>query len=600
MRGGDLRSRLRLIREMEGRKNAAGKGLSGTDPAGTSPAAVSGAEAAVTDTRAAASPPQPEKAASLNGALSPSLPGWESAGFLTARRTIILDFPHALPAVFPRSLGITAPDFFGYFNAAGGKAGPESLRFFDLETTGLSSGAGTVAFLAAFGRFVPAAGNAGGPYLLRVNQYLLLDYPGENDFLEAALKEFAGSGTEEIARPPLVVTYNGKTFDAQILKTRCLMNAIVPPEYCHADLLHPARRLWKRVLPSCSQSSIETAVLGLDRSGDIPGSEAPDIWFDFLKTGKTEALYGICDHNVKDIYGLARILAALVEIAASPLESLEKYRCDAERLALRWWKICREERFGASGSPCGEFERGEPLLDYAAKKGWKKALLVRMMDAEWRLKDPVKTLALVDEALALESVREVRVLEPDRIPIIENVPLPVEFRDSLLHRRERLLRKIAGMRGKIVIRLMTMDDYDGVVRLWKGVLGVAMRALDDSREGIAKFLERNPRSCFVAVPAEAADRIAGVILCGHDGRRAYIYHTVVGKEYRRKGIGRSLVEAAEEAMSKEGINRIALLAFKSNGAGNRFWERLGFTEREDIVCRNRDLNKGNAHICHRP
>ncbi|MDR2245189.1 MAG: ribonuclease H-like domain-containing protein, partial [Treponema sp.] len=247
---GNLRNRLLLMREMEGRKNAAKS------------AAVSG-EAAVTDTREkAASPPQPEKEAPLSGVPSPSLPsasmpsasmpGWENAGFLTARRTVILDFPHTLPPVFPRGLGITAPDFFGYFSAAGGKAGPESLRFFDLETTGLSSGAGTVAFLAAFGRFVPAAaGGMDGRYALRVNQYLLLDYPGENDFLEAALKEFARdwTETEETARPPLIVTYNGKTFDAQILKTRCLMNAIVPPDYCHADLLHPARRLWKRVLP---------------------------------------------------------------------------------------------------------------------------------------------------------------------------------------------------------------------------------------------------------------------------------------------------------------------------------------------------------------
>jgi ribosomal protein S18 acetylase RimI-like enzyme len=89
---------------------------------------------------------------------------------------------------------------------------------------------------------------------------------------------------------------------------------------------------------------------------------------------------------------------------------------------------------------------------------------------------------------------------------------------------------------------MTIDDYDGAVRLWKDVSGVAMRALDDSRGGIAKFLERNPRSCFVAVPAGAADTVLGVILCGHDGRRAYIYHTTVGEECRGKGIGRSLTK----------------------------------------------------------
>jgi hypothetical protein len=336
----------------------------------------------------------------------------------------------------------------------GGKAGPEDLLFFDLETTGLSSGAGTVAFLAAFGRFIPADGNA---YALRLDQYLLLDYPGEGGFLEAVLKEFgaipaadgnAAPGTSpETPRPPLVVTYNGKTFDAQILRTRCLMNAIVPPDYHHADLLHPARRLWKRVLPSCSQAAIETAVLGLDRKDDIPGSQAPDIWFDFLKTGKTESLLGICDHNLKDIYGLARLMAALFEIARSPLETLEKYRCDVERLALRWWKICREERFNAGGLNPGipEFETGKLLLDYAAERGWRKALLVRMIDAEWRLRDPAKALAFVDEALALESVLEVSVPEFDRIPVTGRILPPQEFRDSLLHRRERLLRKTVSL-----------------------------------------------------------------------------------------------------------------------------------------------------------
>jgi uncharacterized protein YprB with RNaseH-like and TPR domain len=411
MKGGDLRNRLRVIRDMDVRRGAA---------------------AVVPAARKEAAPPPVKAAVSDNAP-----PGWESAGFLTARRELTLDFPHALPAAFPRSMGIPAPDFFDYFSAAEGKAAPGDLLFFDLETTGLSSGAGTVAFLAAFGRFVPAAGNA--PYRLLVTQYLLLDYPGENDFLEAALKEFAVSGA---GRPPLVVTYNGKTFDAQILKTRCLMNAIPPLDYLHADLLHPARRLWKRVLPSCSQASIETSVLGLDRSDDIPGSQAPDIWFDFLKTGRTEALYGICDHNVKDIYGLARLLSAMAEIARSPLAALEKYRCDAERLALRWWRACREERLGAE-TPMGgdDFERGKLLLDYAAEKGWKKAMLVRMMDAEWRLKDAAKALAFVDAALALETVQQVRAPEPGAHPVTEAVPLPDEFRAALLHRRERLLRK---------------------------------------------------------------------------------------------------------------------------------------------------------------
>jgi hypothetical protein len=146
-------------------------------------------------------------------------------------------------------------------------------------------------------------------------------------------------------------------------------------------------------------------------------------------------------------------MAALAEIAASPLEALGKYRCDAERLALRWWKACRDERLAAAspgfrGAPAGgaEFEKGKSLLDYAAKEGWMKAMLVRMMDAEWRLKDPAKALALADEALALESVREARVPDSGGPPVAASVPMPREFRDSLLRRRERLLRKAAKRR----------------------------------------------------------------------------------------------------------------------------------------------------------
>ncbi|MDR1128453.1 MAG: ribonuclease H-like domain-containing protein [Treponema sp.] len=454
---GNLRNRLLLIRELERRKKP-----------GDAASAPSARENAALPDRAGKAPVQgfPGKAAPTAGDPPGTFPGWESAGFLAARRTVTLDFPCALPPVFPRSLGILAPDFSRYLAgpAVRGEAGPESLCFFDLETTGLSSGAGTVAFLAAFGRFVPTAPAGPAPYALRVTQYLLLDYPGEGDFLEAALKEFGAGKMREIPggnppaprQPPLVVTYNGKSFDSQILRTRCLMNAIAPPEYCHADLLHPARRLWKRVLPSCSQASVETAVLGLDRSGDIPGSEAPDIWFDFLKTGKTGALHGICEHNIRDIYGLARLMAALAETAASPLEARGKYRCDAERLAHRWWQVCREEMlapaspvFGA-GPPAGgaEFEKGVSLLDYAAKEGWRKAMLVRMIDAEWRLKDPAKALAFADEALARESVQEARVPDPGGPPITAGILMPQEFRDALFRRRERLLRKAAGMEGK--------------------------------------------------------------------------------------------------------------------------------------------------------
>jgi uncharacterized protein YprB with RNaseH-like and TPR domain len=371
-----------------------------------------------------------------------------------------------IPPALPAALGILVPDLIPY----GGEQGrpyPGDLLFFDLDTTGLSGGAGTTAFLAAFGRFVrdpgpPSAVPAFGPARLQVTQYLLLDYPGEGDFLEAALGEL-GAQTPS-GRPPLLVTYNGKSFDSQILKIRCLMNGMEPPRYYHADLLHPSRRLWKRVLPGCSQGEIETAVLGLDRTGDVPGALAPDIWFSFLKTGETGDLLKICDHNVRDITGLAALFAAFARIAGDPVAALETYRVDPENLALRWFYALRgrgPERGNLvlERAP-GEQALGEELLTIAADRAYPRAVYLRArelfrrgrpeegrtrllallegncpleiqaaacralaIDAEWRLDDPLLALDFTEQFLSLGKV-------------------PKALEGDMQKRRERLLGKI--------------------------------------------------------------------------------------------------------------------------------------------------------------
>jgi ribosomal protein S18 acetylase RimI-like enzyme len=112
--------------------------------------------------------------------------------------------------------------------------------------------------------------------------------------------------------------------------------------------------------------------------------------------------------------------------------------------------------------------------------------------------------------------------------------------------------------------------------------------LDDSREGIEKYLKRNPDTCFVALEGDA---LAGVILCGHDGRRGFIHHMAVAEGYRNNGIGTALVDAALSALRAEGIHKVALVAFKYNEAGNAFWEKMGFTVREDLNYRNRALSE---------
>ena len=141
----------------------------------------------------------------------------------------------------------------------------------------------------------------------------------------------------------------------------------------------------------------------------------------------------------------------------------------------------------------------------------------------------------------------------------------------------------------MMIRLMTADDYDRLMALWRSCEGMGLNDVDDSREGIARFLARNPETCFVAVE----DRVVGAIMVGHDGRRGTIYHTAVHPDHRRAGIAARLVEAALDALAAQGIRKVNLVSFRNNQPGNAFWERLGFKERDDLAYRDRVLNDLN-------
>ncbi len=140
------------------------------------------------------------------------------------------------------------------------------------------------------------------------------------------------------------------------------------------------------------------------------------------------------------------------------------------------------------------------------------------------------------------------------------------------------------------IRQMTIEDYDKVYKLWTSTAGMGMRNLDDSFQGIKKFLKRNPTTNYIA---QVDDKIIGVILCGHDGRRGYIYHSAVDSDYRENGVGKALVNAALHALKKEEINKVALVAFGSNDLGNKFWQSLGFDKRDDLIYRNLSINENN-------
>ncbi|MDE5580576.1 MAG: GNAT family N-acetyltransferase [Treponemataceae bacterium] len=138
------------------------------------------------------------------------------------------------------------------------------------------------------------------------------------------------------------------------------------------------------------------------------------------------------------------------------------------------------------------------------------------------------------------------------------------------------------------IRKMKIEDYEAVWRLWLSCKGMGLNSVDDSRDGIEKFLRRNPETCFVA---EKDDKIVGVILAGNDGRRGYIYHTAVSPEQRRQGIAQKLVDAVLAAFENIGITKVALVVFKQNADGNAFWEKSGFSAREDLVYRNKSITE---------
>ena len=139
------------------------------------------------------------------------------------------------------------------------------------------------------------------------------------------------------------------------------------------------------------------------------------------------------------------------------------------------------------------------------------------------------------------------------------------------------------------IRPVTIDDYDSIFELWYSTEQSrrALNPIDDSREGIDRYLKRNPNTCFAAITGE---RIVGVILSGHDGRRGIIHHLCVHPDFRRMGIGSQLVASAEAALRKEGIQKVFGLVFKDNDTANSFWKCQGYMLRTNLNYRNKSMN----------
>ncbi|MCL2298797.1 MAG: GNAT family N-acetyltransferase [Firmicutes bacterium] len=135
----------------------------------------------------------------------------------------------------------------------------------------------------------------------------------------------------------------------------------------------------------------------------------------------------------------------------------------------------------------------------------------------------------------------------------------------------------------MTIRVMTIEDHPAVHALWASLPGIGLHEHEDSPEGMAYYLKRNPESCFVALEGDA---LIGAVLCGNDGRRGYINHLAVAQEHQGKGLGRALVNACLAAMRNEGIRRCCFVTYRSNDEGNAFWDAVGSVRRDEALYRS--------------
>lgn len=190
--------------------------------------------------------------------------------------------------------------------------------FIDTETTGLAGGTGTVAFMLGMAKL---SGEE-----LCVRQYLLSSFAGEKAMLESAAQWLSGNAG--------LVSYNGKSFDLPLIKTRARLARLSPEVWDrpHLDLLHGIRRCFVGCWGDCRLVTAERQLLGIRRQDDLPGSEAPTAWLAWLRCGQTRRLQGVLDHNRQDLVSLAGLLPELAAVQ----QGKTGHRCNAGRIARAW------------------------------------------------------------------------------------------------------------------------------------------------------------------------------------------------------------------------------------------------------------------------
>ena len=318
---------------------------------------------------------------------------------------------------------------------------PQSFAFLDTETTGLSGGSGTYAFLVGIGRF------EGDEFHLA--QFFMRD-PLEEPAQLAAIEEF-------LAPCQALVSFNGKAFDIPLLQTRYLTHGWRPPfaGTAHVDLLHLARRLWRDRLPSRTLGNLEVQILGASRTQqDVPGWMIPQLYFDYLRTHDAHPLEGVFYHNALDVVSLAALFNHLAALLDDPLDGSVEHGIDlislarlfedlgdldrATRLYIHGLEhdLPKESLLDALQRLAGIHKRQENLIaavslwQEAANHGYIPAYIELAKYYEHRQGDDAQALYWTQSAINLTG--------SSSLPLYERV----RWQEELAHRLERLQRRL--------------------------------------------------------------------------------------------------------------------------------------------------------------
>ena len=329
---------------------------------------------------------------------------------------------------------------------------PEKWLFLDTETTGLAGGTGTYAFLVGLGWW-----DAGG---LQVEQLVMRDFSDEYSLLT----ELA----ERVAERPVLVTFNGKTFDWPLLESRYLMTRSirVPQLAAHLDLLHPARAVWKLRLGSVRLVELEKHVLdaarlGWDRQDDVPGALIPQFYFDYLRGGSPGPLAGVVRHNRMDLRGLAALFGKLNSLLCSE----QPEETDAlDLFGLSRYLQRRGEPARAESACLAARDRGLPL-PFDAQAQRELALMAKRRGEHARAAEIWEDL-LEDEASCVLACEELAMYHERRtrnfakaiefagrgLKALHNRKLELKYgatRSLELRRMERLSKRVARLEQRV-------------------------------------------------------------------------------------------------------------------------------------------------------